>query len=228
METVAFIFARGGSKGLPGKNIKYFGGKPLLAWSIEHALAVRRIDRIIVSTDSNEIACIARQYGAEVPFIRPQKIAGDTSPEWLAWQHALNFLKTNEGRLPNVMLSIPCTAPLRIPIDIENCLDEYAKGDVDVVVTVSEAHRSPFFNMVKQNYDGTVSLVNPPSSIVVRRQDVPEVYDMTTVAYVVRPEFVLENSSIFEGRVKAVNIPKERAIDIDNLLDFKIAEFLLG
>ena len=228
METVAFIFARGGSKGLPGKNIKYFGGKPLLAWSIGHALAVRRIDRIIVSTDSNEIACIARQYGAEVPFIRPQKIAGDTSPEWLAWQHALNFLKTNEGRLPNVMLSIPCTAPLRIPIDIENCLDEYAKGDVDVVVTVSEAHRSPFFNMVKQNYDGTVSLVNPPSSIVVRRQDVPEVYDMTTVAYVVRPEFVLENSSIFEGRVKAVNIPKERAIDIDNLLDFKIAEFLLG
>ena len=90
MKTIAFIFARGGSKGLPGKNIRLLGGKPLIAWSIEHARAVQRIDRIIVSTDSQEIANVAKEYGAEVPFIRPEQIAGDTSPEWLAWRHALN------------------------------------------------------------------------------------------------------------------------------------------
>jgi len=228
MKTIAFIFARGGSKGLPGKNIRLLGGKPLIAWSIEHARAVQRIDRIIVSTDSQEIANVAKEYGAEVPFIRPEQIAGDTSPEWLAWRHALNYLHCTEGKLPNVMISIPCTAPLRLPIDIENCLDEYEKGDVDVVVTVSDAYRSPFFNMVKENSDGTVGLVNPPVSSIGRRQDSPDVYDMTTVAYVVQPEFVMDNNSIFEGRVRAINIPRERAVDIDTLLDFKIAEFLLS
>jgi len=228
MKTIAFIFARGGSKGLPGKNIRLLGGKPLIAWSIEHARAVQRIDRIIVSTDSQEIANIAKEYGAEVPFIRPEQIADDTSPEWLAWRHALNYLHCTEGELPNVMVSIPCTAPLRLPIDIENCLDEYEKGHVDTVVTVSNAHRSPFFNMVKENSDGTVGLVNPPASAIIRRQDAPDVYDMATVAYVVRPEFVMENNSIFEGRVRAINIPIERAVDIDTLLDFKIAECLLS
>ena len=228
MKNIAFIFARGGSKGLPGKNIRVLKGKPLIAWSIKHAHAVQRIDRIIVSTDSQEIADVAKEYGAEVPFIRPLEIASDTSPEWLAWQHALNYLYTEEGELPNVMISLPCTAPLRLPIDIENCLDEYEKGDVDVVITVSDAHRSPFFNMVKENSDGTVGLVNPPTSIIERRQDAPDVYDMATVAYVVRPEFVIENNSIFEGRVRAINIPRERAVDIDTMLDFKIAEYLLN
>lgn len=228
MKAVAFIFARGGSKGLPGKNIRPLAGKPLIAWSIEHARAVQRIDRIIVSTDSQEIANVALQYGAEVPFIRPDELASDTSPEWLAWRHALNYLQTTEGTLPDTMVSIPCTAPMRLPVDIERCLDEYEKGNVDVIVTVSDAHRNPFFNMVKENSDGTVGLVNPALSVIARRQDAPDVYDMTTVAYVVRPGFVMQNNAIFEGRVRAVNVPIERAIDIDTLLDFKIAECLLS
>lgn len=227
MSVTAFIFARGGSKGLPGKNLRSFGGKPLIAWSIKQALAVDRVGRVIVSTDSDEIASVAKDFGAIVPFMRPAELAGDRSPEWLAWRHALNYLKDSEGMLPDAMLSVPATAPLRRPADLENCLDEYEKGDVDVVITVTEAHRSPYFNMVKENVDGTVGLVIPPQAAIARRQDSPTVFDMATVAYVVRPEFVFSNTSIFQGRVRAVQIPPSRAIDIDTILDFQIAEYLL-
>jgi N-acylneuraminate cytidylyltransferase len=227
MKATAFIFARGGSKGLPGKNIRPLAGKPLIAWSIEHALAVKRIGRVIVSTDSEEIAAVARKYGAEVPFIRPAELARDDSPEWLAWRHALNYLQEKNGALPTAMVSLPATAPLRSPLDIENCLDEFEKGDADIVITVSEAHRSPYFNMVKTNEDGTVGLVIPPQSAIARRQDVPVVYDMATVAYVARPEFVLTKNALFEGRVRAVKVPMERAVDIDTLLDFQMAEYFL-
>jgi|TARA_B110000879_G_C11181481_1_gene518645 N-acylneuraminate cytidylyltransferase len=226
MKAVAFIFARGGSKGLPGKNIRLLAGKPLIAWSIEHARAVQRIDRVIVSTDSQEIANVARKYGAEVPFIRPAKLSGDTSPEWLAWRHALDYICQTEGSMPDVMVSIPATAPLRSPLDIENCLDEYEKGSVDVVITVTDAQRNPYFNMVKENADGTVGLVIPPQSKVTRRQDAPTMYDIATVAYVASPDFVMAHQSAFEGRVRSVHIPVERAIDIDTLIDFKIAEIL--
>lgn len=228
MKAVAFIFARGGSKGLPGKNIRPLGGKPLIAWSIEHALAVKRIARVIVSTDSEQIAEVAKAHGAEVPFIRPAELASDNSPEWLAWRHALQYLLETEGTLPDAMVSVPTTAPLRLPQDIENCLDEYRKGDADMVITVTDAHRSPYFNMVKTNPDGTVGLVNPPPSAIARRQDAPVVYDMATVCYVANPEFVMTHNATFEGRVKAVQVPTERAIDIDTLLDFQIAESLLN
>ena len=228
MTVIAFIFARGGSKGLPGKNVRSLAGKPLIAWSIEHALAVQRIDRVIVSTDSEEIADVARQNGAEVPFIRPEKLALDDSPEWLAWRHALNYLKEVEGILPDVMVSVPATAPLRSVIDINNCLDEYEKGDVDMVITVTDAHRSPFFNMVKRNSDDNFGLVIPPSTTLTRRQDVPVVYDMTTVAYVAKPEFVMKHENTFDGKVAAVHVPLERAIDIDTKMDFKMAEFYLS
>lgn len=228
MKAIAFIFARGGSKGLPGKNIRSLGGKPLIAWSIEHALAVTRIERVIISTDSEEIAAVARNYGAEVPFIRPPELAQDDSPEWLAWRHALNYLLATTGILPEVMVSVPTTAPLRLAIDIENCLDEYEKGEADVVITVTDAHRSPYFNMVKTNADGTVDLINPSQSGFSRRQDAPEVYDVTTLVYVASPTFVLSHKSIFAGRVRAVHVPLERAIDIDTQLDFEMAEFLMN
>lgn len=228
MKATAIIFARGGSKGLPGKNIRPLGGKPLIAWSIEHALAVKRIERVIVSTDSPEIAAVAHEYGAQVPFLRPAELARDDSPEWLAWRHALNYLLNQDGVLPEVMVSVPATAPLRFPLDIENCLDAYEKGDADVIVTVTDAHRSPYFNMVTMSADGAIELVIPSPSTIVRRQDAPVVYDMTTVAYVVRPEFVLSRNAVFEGRVRAVHVPTERAIDIDTLSDFRIAELFLN
>jgi len=225
-DTVAFIFARGGSKGLPRKNIRMFAGKPLIAWAIEHAQGAQGIRRVIVSTDSEEIAAIAVQHGAEVPFMRPPHLARDDSPEWLSWRHALEFIRNDEGAFPDAMVSVPVTAPLRQPSDIERCLERFSKGSADVVITVTEAHRNPYFNMVMMKSNGSVGLVIPPTSGVGRRQDAPEVFDMTTVAYVANPEFVMTHESAFAGRVKAVHVPIERSIDIDTLLDFELAEFL--
>ena len=228
MNAVGFIFARSGSKGLPGKNIRPLCGKPLIAWAIEQAKAVKRLRRVIVSTDSQEIAGIAREYGAETPFLRPAELAADDSPEWLSWIHGLNYLRSDEGALPDALVSIPATAPLRDSQDVNNCLDEFLKGSADTVITVTEAHRNPYFNMVKLNQDETVGLVIPPASTISRRQDAPAVFDMATVAYVARPEFILSGKSLFQGAVRAVQVPPERAIDIDTLMDFKLAEFLMS
>lgn len=228
MDAVGFIFARAGSKGVPGKNIRNFAGKPLIAWSIDHAKKVKRLRRIIVSTDSHEIARIALAHGAEVPFIRPEELALDDTPEWLAWQHAIRMVENEEGRLPNAIVSLPTTAPLRDPLDVENCLDEFSKGGADAIITVSEAYRNPWFNMVKNNPDGTVSLVNKPGERdVFRRQDAPTVYDMATVAYVADPKFILSHTSLFSGKLRAVEVPRERSIDLDSLYDFELAEFLM-
>jgi len=227
VSAVAFIFARGGSKGLPGKNTRPFGGKPLIAWSIECALSVKAIDKVIVSTDSKEIAETSIKYGAQVPFMRPRELATDESPELLSWKHALEYVRHSSGGMPEVMVSLPTTSPLRAVSDVESCLEQFFKGDCDAVVTVTKAHRNPYFNMVRAVSDGVVELVMKDSQVS-RRQDAPIICDLATVCYVANPEFVLSHNSIFEGRVKAVNVPKERAIDIDTLLDFQIAEFLLN
>lgn len=228
MKVVALTCARGGSKGLPGKNVRTLAGKPLIAWAIESARSVHRVTRTLVSTDSPEIAAAARAAGAEVPFMRPAALARDDSPEWLVWRHALAWMKGTDGSYPDALIVVPATAPLRAQEDLERCLDEFAKGDVDVVITVSEAHRSPYFNMVRENGDGTVGLVIPLTSAVSRRQDAPSVYDITTVAYVSRPEFVMASNGMFEGRVRAVHVPAERALDIDTPLEFKMAECLIA
>lgn len=228
MNIVALICARGGSKGLPGKNIRPLAGVPLIAWSIRQARAVPRIGRVIVSTDSEEIAAVARDAGAEVPFIRPAELAQDRSPERGVWRHALEYLKTTDGAYPDVLIVVPATAPLRLPEDLERCLDEFAQGGADTVITVAESHRNPYFNMVKARVDGGVELVIPPAEgALTRRQDAPDVYDMTTVAYVTHPEFVMRADNIFAGQVRAVQIPVDRAVDIDTLLDFRVAECLL-
>ena len=128
MRYVALICARGGSKGLPGKNIKSLGGVPLIGRSIQIAKQVNRIDRVIVSTDSEIIANIAREYGAEVPFMRPTELAKDTSSEWPVWQHALGYLERSDPKRLDGIISLPTTAPLRDVLDVENCIDEYEKG----------------------------------------------------------------------------------------------------
>ena len=226
MNITAFIFARGGSKGLPNKNIKILNGKPLIAWSIEHAKAVKRVGRVIVSTDSEEIARIAREYGAEVPFMRPLELATDESPEWLSWQHGLKYLESTDGCLPDLMVSIPATAPLRDVEDINNVIDEYQRNDTDMVITVTESYRSPFFNIVKEGLNGYVDLFMSSEKVVSRRQDCPKTFDITTVAYAARPSFVLNKKNMFEGRVRQVIVPKETSLDIDTLFDFEFAEYM--
>lgn len=226
MNYAAFIFARGGSKALPGKNIKLFNGKPLIAWSIEHSLKVSRLNKVSVSTDSLEIADISLSYGAEIPFMRPQELAQDSSAELLSWRHAIKHFKEAKGYYPDALVSIPATAPLRIVEDIENCLNVYEEGDVDAVITVTEAHRNPYFNMVKMNNAGSMEVFSNPPQLIHRRQDAPTVYDVTTVCYVASVELILNANSIYERNVKSVLIPKERAIDIDTIYDFELAEYL--
>jgi CMP-N-acetylneuraminic acid synthetase len=224
----AFIFARGGSKGLPGKNIKLLAGKPLIGWAIESALAVPEIDRVVVSTEDEEIARVAQECGAAVPFMRPQSLAHDTAPEWDAWRHALETLRDTEGSLPDPFISVPTTSPLRLPGDIAACIAAYRGGGADLVLAVNESHRNPWFNMVITREDGTVVPVNNPDGAVTRRQDAPAVHDVTTIAYVADPHFLLKERGIFSGRVKAVSVPVERSIDIDTPHDFAIAEFLMN
>jgi len=121
---------------------------------------------------------------------------------------------------------LPVTAPLRSINDVNNCIDLFEKGHTDSVITVSESNRSPYFNMTVNDNSGYASLVIAPENQIIRRQDTPKVYDMTTVAYVVNADFVKENNGIFKGRVKSITVPQERAVDIDTMLDFYIAECL--
>ena len=221
MKTFAFIFARGGSKGLPKKNILDLGGLPLIAHSILSAKKNLMIDDIFVSTDSNEIAEVAYSYKAKV-IKRPKELAQDESSEWLAWIHAVNFLD-QQGYEFDKFISLPATAPLRADEDITNCLLAL-KEDVDVVITVTPANRNPSFNMVKRDTKGISELII--KSNLVRRQDAPLVYDMATVAYVTTPKYILNAKNLFEGNTYSVIIPKDRAVDIDDEIDFLLAEKL--
>ena len=228
MKYIALICAREGSKGLPGKNIKLLGGIPLIGWSINVAKELDNVSRIIVSTDSTEIAQIAKSFGAEVPFVRPSHLAQDESPEWLVWRHAINYIEENDGEVVDALVVLPVTAPLRSIDDINACINKFENSKVDSVITVSEASRSPYFNMIVNDENGYASLVIQPKNQITRRQDAPKVYDMTTVAYVVKVDFLKKYDGIFEGEVKSVITPQERAMDIDTLLDFKVIESFLN
>ena len=221
--TFAFLFARGGSKGLPGKNIKELGGIPLLAHGIRLAQAMDRVERVFVSTDDAQIAAVARQFGADV-IDRPATLATDTASEWIAWQHAIKHVRAL-GLDFEVFLSLPATSPLRNAQDVDKCLDAL-KADTDVVITVTPSARSPYFNMVSTDSAGLAHVILGSAEFK-RRQDVPPVYDITTVAYVARPDFILTHERLFEGRVRPVVVPKERAVDIDDDYDFKLAQVLL-
>ncbi len=228
MKNIGFIFARGGSKGVPEKNIKPLDGKPLICHAIDVAQSTPLIDRVIVSTDDEKIASIARQAGAEVPFIRPADLAKDESREWLSSRHAIRYVR-DTGYNFDLFTSIPATSPFRSVEDVENCIKLIQQHpDTDAVITVTPAQRHPSFNMVALDASMSAGLVSPLDKIVSRRQDAPGLYDMTTVAYVVKPDFILNANGIFEGNVKAVVVPQERALDIDTPFDFKLAELLIN
>jgi N-acylneuraminate cytidylyltransferase len=210
---VALIPARGGSKGVPRKNIRPLAGKPLIAYSIEAARASRLIARVVVSTDDAEM--------------RPAELARDDSPEWLTWRHAVLSLAAEGGRPVDAFVCVSPTSPLRAVEDIDACVRALLASDADMVMTVRPSERNPYFNMVVLDAEGYARLVIRPDRPTYRRQDAPPVYDITTVAYAFRPEFVLRSASELEGRVKAVVVPAERAVDIDTELDFSFAEFLL-
>ena len=218
-----FIFARGGSKGIPKKNILPIAGLPLLVHSINLAKSLSKVDKIFVSTDCEEISKIARNQNVQV-IKRPFELAQDNSSEWEAWQHAIKYVQSNYEKFDK-FLSLPTTAPLRIKEDVERCLSAL-DFDIDLVLTMSKANRSPWFNMVTSDSSSKVNLIFKDSGIC-RRQDAPVCYDLTTIAYVSRPEYIIKSSSMWDGNVYGVEIPPERCIDIDNPFDYSIAKFLM-
>lgn len=226
MRNFAFIFARGGSKGLPGKNIKPLAGKPLIAYSIDVAHQIPDIEAVFVSTDDDDIARIANQYGANV-IPRPLELAQDDSPEWLAWRHAVQWATEHHGVFDG-FVSLPATSPLRSSKDVEAAMLKRREAGADICISVTPASRSPYFNMVTTTANGEVGLVISPSEKVQRRQDAPAVFDITTVVYATTKDFVLNHSGLFSGKVVAIEVPKERAVDIDDIFDFMLAEAILN
>lgn len=222
MTLFAFVFARGGSKGVPRKNVRKLGGVPLIAHSIRVAREIPAVGGVFVSTDCDEIAQIAREHGAEV-IVRPPELASDTASEWAAWRHAVTFLEA-QGRTFDLFLSLPATSPLRSRQDVDACLN-MMDAQTDIVITVTPAARSPYFNMIQRTDDGYSEIVLPGTGVS-RRQDAPQVFDMTTVAYLTRPDFIKTRQGVFDGAVRSVVVPKHRAVDIDDEIDFQLAELL--
>lgn len=220
----AFVFARGGSKALPRKNIKLFCDRPLITYSINMAQQLSIFDEIFVSTDDKEIAEIAEKEGAVV-IERPKELAQDDSPEWLAWQHAVDWVNHHYGEF-DLFVSLPTTSPLRAAEDVLNVITKLQTGHADICIGVTRSARNPYFNMVKVDAEGIVRPMVDVENNISRRQDAPESFDITTVAYAAHPSYILENKSLFDGTVAAVEIPRERAIDIDDDLEFKVAELI--
>jgi N-acylneuraminate cytidylyltransferase len=225
MRNFAFIFARGGSKGLPGKNIKPLAGKPLLQYSIDVALSSDLIEQVFVSTDDPDIAQFAVKGGA-ILIERPAELATDQSPEWLSWRHAVEWATEHYGSFDG-FVSLPATSPLRSQEDVEAAIVKRQSENADICIAVTPASRSPYFNMVKYNEAGFVELVNQPEGEVSRRQDAPKVFDITTVVYATTTQFVLENYGLFSGKVASIEVPKARAVDIDDIYDFRLAEAII-
>jgi len=225
-KTYAMIFARGGSKGVKRKNIRIIEGKPLIAYSIEIALENKNIDEVYVSTEDQEIADISEKHGARVPFLRPKNLARDDSSEWLAWQHSLEFFRAR-GDLPEIMVSLPPTSPLRVNDDINLAYTHFLKNEFDIVIAITKSKRHPMFNMVKIDDKGQVDLLLNSNKKVFRRQDTPIAFDITTLVYVAKPDYVLNTTSLFEGRVGAIEVPEERAIDIDTEFDLYLASLIM-
>jgi CMP-N-acetylneuraminic acid synthetase len=227
MSIWAAVFARGGSKGLPGKNLKVLGGVPLVAHSIRVGLEIPGVEGVVCSTDSAQIRAVAEEHGATAPFLRPAELADDESPEWLSWKHLAQHLIEAGASPEDLLVSLPATAPLRTVADVESAIAKHRTSGADVVVSYTPAARSPWFNMVLEDADGFLhTVIESGADAVNRRQDAPKVFDLATVVYVTTLGFVLGADSLFEGTVAGVEIPAERAIDIDTQLDFDIAEYL--
>ena len=222
---LCIIPARGGSKGLPGKNIKKLSGKPLIAYTIEHARSSMYIDRVIVSTDSKAIADISKGYGAEAPFMRPKRLASDNSSTIDVLLHAMDWLEKKENYFFDILVLLHVTAPLRHVKDIDNCIELLVKKNADNVFSVTPANRNPYFNMVEVSRYGNVRLVKKGGFAT--RQSAPEVFDMNASIYVWWKDILKEKRATLLENSHIYIMPKERSVDIDDAIDFKIAEMLL-
>ena len=221
--TKIFIFARNKSRGIKNKNLIKFYGKPLIYYSLEMALSLTKPNNIFISSDSMKYKKVANYF--KINFIkRPNYLASSKSPEILSWKHAINFLKKKKINI-KTFLSLPTTSPLRSKTDVLETLKKL-KSKTDIVLTASDSSRNPYFNIVEKKRNGYYGVVNNKSHIF-RRQDAPKTFDLNTVAFASKPNFILKTKSIFNGNVDINLVPKERSIDIDNRFDFKLAVLLV-
>jgi CMP-N-acetylneuraminic acid synthetase len=226
VNVVCVVGARGGSKGVAGKNIRPLLGKPLIAWSIEQARACPEISRVMVSTDHPEIARVAREFGAEVPFVRPAELATDAAGKWGVWVHALDHIERELAWPVDIFVDLDCTSPLRRVEDISGAIAQFRREDVDCVFSVCEARKNPYFNLVE--YEGDyLRLSKPLPGRVLRRQDAPRVLEHVASIYVLRPSYLRSAQGLMDGRARGFEMPPDRSLDIDSELDFRFIELLM-
>lgn len=222
---LALIPARGGSKGLPGKNIRPFSGKPLIAWTIEQALASRYLDKVIISTDDEEIIESSKRYGAEVPFVRPKKLATDDAKIIDVITHAVGWLASNDSYYDLIVLLQP-TSPLRKSEDIDNALKLLFSKKAQAIVSVCKTEHHPYwFNTLPRN--GCMKNFFKPEAIKKNRQELPVFYRLNGAVYSAYCSYLKRQKSFLGYGTYSYIMPQERSIDIDTDIDFKFAEFLL-
>lgn len=226
-EILCTICARGGSKGVKGKNIKELCGKPLIAYTIEQALASNLFRHIVVSTDSDLIADIAVKFGAEVFFKRDTAMASDTAGKLDVIKDAFKRSEAHYNQKFDYEIDLDATAPLRDVSDIKNAFEQFIANDNDNLITAMPSRRSPYFNLVEISQNGEVRLSKQLQNPVLRRQDAPKTYDMNASIYIWKREILLNENSIFLPKTGLYIMLEERSIDIDSELDFKFVEFIL-
>lgn len=223
MSTIATICARGGSTGLPGKNIRPLFGLPLIAHTIEHARRTPGIDHIFVSTDDDAIADAAREAGAEVPFRRPAELATSTAPKLPVIRHLVEGVEALGVQVERIVDLDP-TSPLRSVEDVSTCL-QMLDADTDTVITGYLAEKNPYFNMVEVGESGLARLCKQLPGGVTSRQQAPAVFAMNASVYVWWRRTL--GKGLWEGRTRLHVMPRERSIDIDSAIDFEIVQLLM-
>lgn len=221
------ICARGGSKGVPDKNIREVGNKPLIGHAVTDAREWERDADIVVSTDSDAIASVAEEYGALVPFERPAELATDEAAKLPAIKHAVRWMESSKETQYDYVVDIDATTPMRLPGDIQDCFEPVVEDNrATNAYTVCEAEKNPYFNMVELDNEGYASLSKELDDDVVRRQDAPTVYEMNAAVYVFERDFLMDTNSIHGKYTRVSVMPRKRSIDIDTELDLRFVEFL--
>jgi len=220
---LAIIPARGGSKGLPGKNIRLLGDKPLIAWTIQAALGTDCITRTVVTTDCKEIAKVAKKFGADVPFLRPEALGTDSATTADVVYHVINSINENF----DIIILLQPTSPYRNEYDIQNAFDIYSSKYVSSVVSVCETDKSPYWCFWR-NEDTSITPILSMVEQFSRRQGLPKAYSLNGAIYIVdNKKFIGSQKFIYDDSLSYV-MDKKSSIDIDDLMDFKLAELLLG
>lgn len=225
MKPLFVIPARGGSKGIPGKNIKPLGGKPLIAYSVEVARQLAPDSDICVSTDDPAIADVVREMGLEVPFMRPDYLATDNCGTYEVLLHAVKFFE-KLGRRYDTMVLLQPTSPLRTADDVRLCLEAYT-SDVDMVVTVVEAASNPYYNCYETDADGFLHISKGDGSYV-RRQDAPKAWEYNGAVYVINIDSLKQMPLSKFPRRRMVEMERSRSIDLDTPLDWIVAEAVVA